>query len=218
MYYHLLSYYAKYGDIDKLKEVYKKYKVKDEDMEQCFRFACVNNQLDIAKQIIEWCPKLDWGKDNERIFRWVCQEGHLDIAKQLVKWHPDLDQGICHELSFRSACMFGHLDVVRWLLSNRPNLDQGICNEEGFLKACREGHTNLVRQLVEWRPKKLISLVLSNTHLKKGEKIDILRPHMAQLRIKYWILWCLYNPNLKVGRRYIQRFFINCILYREVFK
>lgn len=79
-----------------------------------FYSACLNNQLEIAKWVLESTPNINM--DYDHIFRKVCEKGYLEIAKWLVEIKPNID---C-EAAFHCAYGNHHFKVVKWLLKINP--------------------------------------------------------------------------------------------------
>lgn len=188
-----------------------------------FSYASELGNLRIMKQIVAWKPDVDQSFDIEHGFRHACANGHLECAKQIIDWRKEkreyLDQSIGGEFAFRAACRNGHLEMVKKLVEWREQdlkdypdktfpLDTSSSFDHiewAFEWASRNKHDNIINYLVELFPNKLIGLLLHSYWFNSTKKVKIIRPYMARLKIKYFLLTCLYNPNLKWGKRYTGR-------------
>lgn len=172
-----------------------------------FKIICEYGNIELLEKFQLEFPDFDFGIEQDVGFRHACANGHYRFILYLFIQRPDIRIEILDEYAFRYACANGHLDVVK-LLVNRRNainspINQGICNEWALRKSIKNGHIDVAKYLVKSRKHDTFSIVLSSDDFP--EKWELLRPCFAMIKIKYWMIGCLYNPNTYWGRRYTNR-------------
>lgn len=143
------------------------------------------------------------------IFDDACQKGDLYIVKKLIEWAPDnININSDDNYPFLIACQNDHPDTVKCIIDWKPEETKQIIEDKAFYIVCLNGHLELIKQFVEKNPKNLIPQLLESLDVTDEEKIDILRPIMARIKIKWWIIGYLYNRAFKIGRWYTDKYLL----------
>jgi ankyrin repeat protein len=140
-----------------------------------FRIACLNNNQEIAKYLIDNVNGIDFDES----FSAACGTGNIDIVKYLSnKKKPNIN--FINDASFRVACRNQHINIMDFLLNipynnidvnalgealiysckkgyinvvkflyNDTNININIINNKAFMIACHNGHIDIVKYLID---------------------------------------------------------------------
>lgn len=193
--------YARNGDLEKVKELYNHH-FNWLTYDCAIRYASDNGHLEIIKYFLEQREFR-----SEYIFIKSCENGHLLIVKYCLEQQrvKNDEYDFCIKRGFIHACKNGYLEVVKYLLEYLSSLDKTTLIEETFKEACHWGQLEIIKFLLEQEPKTCIPLLIKSIRLIDQAKVEILKIITSKIKIKYWIIGCLYNPNLKIGRWYTDK-------------
>ena len=102
---------------------------------QMFISACENGNLDTAKWLMQFNPKV-----NLTAFKRACKYGHLDVAMWLSSIHK---VNIQSDEYLIEACKFNQLNIIRWLVQFRSSID----TVSKYL--CMNGYNSVNKKLTE---------------------------------------------------------------------
>ena len=129
--------YCEKGNI----EYIKKMSLKDCDLENGFRWACIKGHYNIVRYLIELyksdstCSPININAYNEDGFRWACSEGYYDIVQYLVELHKydstykPIDIYADNEDGLKSAYFYGHYAIANYLLKVTKNKKCGYSKQ-----------------------------------------------------------------------------------------
>lgn len=121
------------------------------EKDECFKYVCCNNHLEITKFLLSLEETL--GKFNIRIhqnyiFEECCAKNHLEIAKLLIsleQTHGKIDIHSHNDHAFRSSCHNNNLEMAQWLYSLDNNFNISLQHEFGY--ACRNNQLDFAKWL-----------------------------------------------------------------------
>jgi hypothetical protein len=134
--------YCEKGNI----EYIKKMSLKDCDLENGFRWACIKGHYNIVRYLIELyksdstCSPININAYNEDGFRWACTHGYYEIVRYLVELYKNdrtykrINIHACNEDGFRKACFFEYYIIANYLLRTTKN------NKFGYSKQFNNYH------------------------------------------------------------------------------
>lgn len=169
-------------------------------MEYLLYEACEKGELSIIKELI---PKdLNIRADSDFAIRTAAHNGHLEIVIYLVEKGADFrildDYAVC------VAAVNGHLEVVKYLISKGANIR---AKHDFSIRYCT--HFEVLKYIMEY----LISKGVDVSKLQKFKNERYLRylsfcdriKDRAQKKIYYWWIQICYDPETKVGKRMLER-------------
>lgn len=171
-------------DLPKLQELYTERTTRRELLD-AYGWAFFYGQRKMAAQIKVWMPDVEQQYPWNRHFTELCRSPIIKMAKKLLVWKPDLDMSYNNEEAFRAAC-------------------EKVLETKNI--SFREQRLEMIEWLVCLRFQKLIPLVLRSERLTQDDKVRIIRPYMAGIKIAWFINNQRWNPNCQVGREYYKKF------------
>jgi ankyrin repeat protein len=125
-------------------------------LQEQFSNHCANNELELAKQLLEQHPSICARWYGDDALRKAFKNNHKEVAIWLLTC---MDQkNYCYfEYEFTIACECGQLEIAQWILEKHPNIDIFGYDNEGFTWACVLGHKNVVEWLLTLNPNQYIN-------------------------------------------------------------
>lgn len=153
---------------------------------------------------LEWFPNAlheNYWKIMDVAFRYE----NLEICRKVLDFHSDeiVPRLIYRDYSNGVSFSSPRLDflLIHYVYSKINILEMefrgtgSICTYQGNLEYNEVVNTDNDK----------VSLIINCKRFSDLEKSSILRSLFARIKIKWWILGCLYNPNTRWGKRYTSR-------------
>lgn len=188
------------------------------EIKEAFVIACEKGHLNIVEQLYRWSIEDENPlKIEEDEFIFACKKGYINIIRKLYEWSNGViisregtKLSIITDEAFRTGCMYSWItSATSYKLSQEYGYDSlyGKTDEEliQFKAKLLNNHNKTIQQLLLWSTPERIQEFLK---IMENEYVNIskmMRPVLARIQIKYWLIWCLYNPNTHWGKRYTTR-------------
>lgn len=130
-----------------------------------FRLSCINDHLDITKELLELDAKLgikdkddsyktiDINSCGDHVFRDACVHGNLEKAKWIMTLSDKINVNILLDEAFRFSCVNGHKHIAMFLLEINDKINIHAVNDFAFRHACRMGQYEVVEFLINYNNK-----------------------------------------------------------------
>lgn len=199
------------GDLEFMKWFLDQYKVNNM-VKKSFYPALTYGNLHIVENLIS--QQSNYSLPDKKfmcsIFTRTCSNGHLESAKWILNKYPGIanHEKIINE-AFSISIYFRRLSIMKWLKLTFSNLFKPTFRINSLVQiGYDEMDIETIKQLLKWYPE-IITKVSSSNILSQDQKVEIIKPVMAKLKIKYFIIKCLYNTNTKFGRKYMEKFLLD---------
>lgn len=164
-----------------LHHIMKIRKIEDYDITIAFRNACLNNQVDCVKYILQINNGiLKIGHKEIELFPVICKYANLELVKIIWDLFENKEE-IKLEICFYYACVNGNLKVSKWFYENYINQIEIHKNSQKILETCY-GYGNL--EMCKW-----VYSVSINVNLNKVRRLKQMSSRFSK-ELLDWI-WSL---------------------------
>lgn len=149
--------------LEEVNQIFKfnQSKITHNNIKTAFLYACLNNNLDVAKWLLQQNKNID-GININLIIDKACQKGYLKMAK-LLYFHPSNPFIKINDNNFNIyfgyACENGYLEFAQWLYSIKPTIDVSAYHEYAFRNTCKNGNLDIAKWLLQIKPTINISVL-----------------------------------------------------------
>lgn len=165
------------GNLEFVKEILKRFDIKEESFNTSFEIACARNKLNIVEFLIDklFDPKFD----EQTCLKIASEKENVKLLKILLKNNNvfNFNLGEFNSKIFRTACKNGNLEFLKVLLENDKNGDVDVHanGEEGIRLASENRHISIVEYLLRDNNKLKIDIDIDDGELWMSEGVqDIL--------------------------------------------
>ena len=148
--------------------------------------ACINNHMDVAHKLFEWC---DESKRQDMIesrdYHAFARSFDVNVMKKLYLCCKEEKRSLMlsaqENRAFMDACRYGNVEIVKLLHSwnNESDREKTIrCNDfQAFKNAAQSGSLELILLVYSWYPE-------SHKTLSSNQKVSKL--FEMQLKVDHW--------------------------------
>ncbi len=118
--------------------------------DECFRNACGNGHIELAKWLYTICQPDIAANDNQS-FRFACLKGHFEVAQWIYSLNPNITfkNDSYTNFLFGGVCFNGFTLIAKWLLEIIPDIDVHFEDDLSFRHSCIQNHLETAKWLLE---------------------------------------------------------------------